>query len=57
VPDEGGINHGRWGDYFGIALDPDDDTFWVIGEWMVEDGDDPDDGWGIYFANVEVVPD
>lgn len=57
IPDEIFLGSGRWGDYFGIALDPDDDTFWIIGQWMVEDGDPPDDGWGTTFAHGEVVPD
>lgn len=30
---------GRWGDYFDIAIDPNDDmTFWMVGEYQTSDG-------------------
>ncbi|GMV26017.1 MAG: hypothetical protein AMXMBFR58_20480 [Phycisphaerae bacterium] len=51
----------RWGDYYGIAVDPiDDETFWGIGQWNKQFLDLPgeNDGWSswIFSFDVESVP-
>ncbi|HVM97896.1 MAG TPA: hypothetical protein VMT89_15990, partial [Candidatus Acidoferrales bacterium] len=38
----------RWGDYNGIALDPTDDTFWVLGEYA----NTPANTWGAVAGNL-----
>lgn len=43
----GGVGENRWGDYFGVAVDPiDDRTFWGFGMVGRSDG-----GWDTYFTN------
>jgi len=55
VPGVATYEGSRWGDYFGISLDPDDDeTFWVGGQYM-----DAVSSWKMHVAelNFDTLPD
>ncbi|MEW6743440.1 MAG: hypothetical protein AB1486_11840 [Planctomycetota bacterium] len=45
--------NGRWGDYLGIAVDPVDDTFWVVGEYWKADGVG-NQYWAIWVQNFDI---
>ncbi len=47
----------RWGDYYGIAVDPmDDKTFWAIGQWNKQFSPGPggNDGWSTWIFNFNL---
>jgi hypothetical protein len=44
--DSGGTN--RWGDYYGIGLDPSDGSFWFLGEYAAAPSE-----WGTWVARLE----
>jgi hypothetical protein len=41
----------RWGDYTGMTIDPDGETFWYLGEYSETTGN-PDGRWGNYIASM-----
>lgn len=40
----------RWGDYTGMTIDPDGQTFWYLGEYSKNTGN-PDGRWGTYIGS------
>ena len=38
----------RWGDYTGMTIDPDGETFWYLGEYAKDNGYSTN--WGTYIA-------
>jgi hypothetical protein len=44
----------RWGDYTGMTIDPDGETFWYIGQYSKVTGN-PDGRWGTYIASLQLV--
>jgi len=42
----------RWGDYSGMAIDPDGRTFWYMGEYAKTVADYPDNNYGNYIARL-----
>lgn len=44
----------RWGDYTGMTIDPDGQTFWYLGEYAKDNGNtvgNPDTHWGTYIGS------
>ncbi|MFO0981500.1 MAG: hypothetical protein U1E76_07050 [Planctomycetota bacterium] len=48
-----GINR-RWGDYFGIAVDEKDGSFWAIGEYWLSPA--AGNKWATWVQNFQVIP-
>ncbi|MFO0982868.1 MAG: hypothetical protein U1E76_14245 [Planctomycetota bacterium] len=44
----------RWGDYFGIAVDEEDGSFWAIGEYWLSPA--AGDKWATWVQNFQVIP-
>jgi len=44
----------RWGDYTGICVDPDGETFWITGEYMLNGATPQDDFWATIVRRVRV---
>lgn len=52
--DNGGQVPVRWGDYTGMAVDPDGSTFWYVGEYARPNTDNPSTNWGTYVGAFTV---
>ena len=48
-PDSSGAS--RWGDYYGIGLDPSDGSFWILGEYAASSNQ-----WGTWVGQLEFPP-
>ncbi len=49
----------RWGDYTGMTIDPDGETFWYLGEYSRNNGNtvgNPDTHWGTYIGSFSYPP-
>ena len=42
----------RWGDYTGMTIDPDGETFWYLGEYSKNTGN-PNGRWGTYIGSFQ----
>ncbi len=52
--DDGGQTAERWGDYSGMAIDPNGKTFWYIGEYSRDNSvANPFAGWGTFIGSFE----
>ena len=52
--DDGGASPERWGDYSGMAIDPNGRTFWYIGEYSRDNSVANEfAGWGTYIGKFE----
>jgi len=49
--DNGGVSPERWGDYTGMATDPDGHTFWYVGEYSRAGTANPFTNWGTYVGS------
>ena len=49
--DNGGQAAVRWGDYSGMASDPDGKTFWYVGEYARPNTPNPFVNWGTYVGS------
>ena len=49
--DNGGLFGERWGDYSGMASDPDGKTFWYVGEYARANTPNPFANWGTYVGS------
>lgn len=52
--DNGGVAPQRWGDYTGMALDPDGKTFWYVGEYARANTPNPSANWGNYVGSFTI---
>ena len=52
--DNGGNAAVRWGDYTGMALDPNGKTFWYVGEYARANTPNPSTNWGTFVGSVTI---
>lgn len=52
--DNGGESPERWGDYTGMAIDPDGTTFWYVGEYARPNTDNPFANWGTFVGSFKI---